>query len=115
MHTTAIFPSLISTDAAASGPLTSNIIAFASLSSKRDSSVDAGKKQEVKNIREKIKKFINELKKDYFSQSPEEVLQTLQISLPAMEMLVELVKKFHEKFSAKKREKNLSFFIYITN
>lgn len=80
---------------------------FASLSSKRDSSVDAGKKQEVKNIREKIKKFINELKKDYFSQSPEEVLQTLQISLPAMEMLVELVKKFHEKFSAKKREKNL--------
>lgn len=80
---------------------------FARLSSKKEVGVSDGKKNQVKLIREEIKKAISDLKKNYFFQTGEEMLEDIKAMKTAMQILIELTKDFAAAFASKKADKNL--------
>lgn len=80
---------------------------FARLSGKKEEGVREEKKSQVKAIRDDIKKVINDLKKNYFFQSPEEMLADLQAMKQQVEVLINLTKDFAAAFADKKADKNL--------
>ena len=73
----------------------------------RDKNVSKEKIEEVKNLREQMKDIVDELKDDYFYQSPQEMAKDMKICFPYMEELVELVKRFAKRFDEKKRQENI--------
>lgn len=80
---------------------------FARFSAKKAKDVDEGLKEQVKTLREEEKEILKELGTRFFAWK-EETLLLLQKSCRApMEKLAELVLAFRERFSEKKREKNL--------
>ena len=80
---------------------------FARLSGKKEEGVSDEKKSQVKSIRDDIKKVINDLKKNYYFQSPEEMLADLQAMSRQVEVLINLTKDFAAAFADKKSDKNL--------
>lgn len=80
---------------------------FARLSGKKEEGVSEEKKSQVKAIRDDIKKVINDLKKNYFFQSPEEMLADIQAMKKQVEVLINLTKDFAIAFANKKSDKNL--------
>lgn len=82
-------------------------IQFQRLSSKRDNEILAEKKTRVKAIREQIKKTILDMKKNYFFQSPEEMLSDFIACSKPMQVLIELTKEFSIAYQKEKEEKNL--------
>ncbi|MDO4518746.1 MAG: helicase-exonuclease AddAB subunit AddA [Eubacteriales bacterium] len=80
---------------------------FTKLSRKRDENVDDVLKSRVKDLRDDYKKIIDELKKDYFCETEESILEDINESRKALEVLVNLTRKFIKAFAEKKREKNL--------
>lgn len=80
---------------------------FARLSGKKEEGVSEEKKNQVKAIRDDIKKVINDLKKNYYFQSPEEMLTDLQAMSRQVEVLINLTKDFAAAFADKKTDKNL--------
>lgn len=82
-------------------------LAFDRLSNKKDTSVEAWKKERVKELREEVKKGLKDLAAQYFFQSPEEMLQDLQAVNQVMQVLFDLTLEFMEEFAKKKEEKNL--------
>jgi len=80
---------------------------FARLSGKKEEGVSDDKKNQVKTIREEFKKAITDLKKNYFFQAEEEMLEDIKAMKPAMEVLIELTKDFAVAFANKKSDKNL--------
>lgn len=82
-------------------------VSFARLSNKKASDVEPEKKENVKQLRDDLKRILQDLGKTFFAQTQEEFLQILQMTLPVMKVFVKLVRDFHEMFSMKKREKNL--------
>lgn len=83
---------------------------FARLSSKRDEQVDEGKKAQVKELRERMKKSLKDLKETYFSCPLEEVWELLKMAASPTEVLISLVKEFADRYQEKKRSKNLADF-----
>lgn len=61
----------------------------------------------VKSIRDDIKKKISELINNTFSVTPEEMLINIKGAYPTIKKLTEIVLEFGEKFSQKKKEKNI--------
>jgi len=82
-------------------------ISFARLSSKREEGVLPEKKDQVKALRDDIKKALKDLESQFFYQSPQEMLQDMQSVSPVMRVLFELTIEFMEAFTKKKEEKNL--------
>ncbi len=82
-------------------------ISYARLSSKKEEGVSQYKKDNVKLLREELKKGIKDLSGQFFYQSPEEMLTDLQAVKGAMKVLIKLTIDFTEQFAAKKEEKNL--------
>lgn len=82
-------------------------LAFDRLSNKREASVEAWKKEQVKELREEVKKGLKDLAAQYFFQSPEEMRKDLQAVNQVMQVLFELTLEFMEEFAKKKEEKNL--------
>lgn len=80
---------------------------YARLSSKKDEHVSEVKKEQVKLLREQMKKSLKSLQEQYFYVSAEEVFEDLRGSREVMEVLIELTCEFSKRFADKKREKNL--------
>lgn len=84
-----------------------NLEKWPRLASNKDKSVNEDKIVLVKTLRDNWKDSISELKKTYFSQSPEEQKKDMETCYPVVKMLTELVKEFEKAFLEKKAEKNL--------
>lgn len=84
-----------------------NNIKWTRLSSKRDENIDEEKKSKVKSLRESIKKGINDLSKNYFFQSEEEMLKDIMGTKVTMNVLIDITIEYAEEYEKKKREKNL--------
>ena len=83
-------------------------ISFGRLKSiKKDKVSDENAQNTVKSIRDDIKKKISELINNTFSVTPEEMLINIKGAYPTIKKLTELVLEFGEKFSQKKKEKNI--------
>ncbi|MDF2589346.1 MAG: hypothetical protein K0S41_3187 [Anaerocolumna sp.] len=80
---------------------------FARLSSKRDEGVNDEKKNQVKLIREEVKKAITDLKKNYFFQPVEEMLDDIKAMKNTMEVLIQICKDFSKLYAEKKTDKNI--------
>ena len=80
---------------------------FARLSAKKDPLVSDGKKEQVKELRELVKKCLKSIQDQYFYKSPAAMAKDIRDSKDQMEVLTGLTCAFHERFIAKKREKNL--------
>lgn len=77
------------------------------LSRKKDEDVDSTKREQVKAIRDEVKKAVVDIKKNYFYQSEEEMLTDLQKVAPVMKVLIDLTVEFAERYAGAKEEKNL--------
>ena len=77
------------------------------LSRKKDEDVDPTKREQVKAIRDEVKKAVVDIKKNYFYQSEEEMLADLQNVAPVMKVLIDLTIEFAERYAGVKEEKNL--------
>ncbi|WP_428817537.1 helicase-exonuclease AddAB subunit AddA [Clostridium butyricum] len=83
-------------------------ISFGRLKSiKKDKVSDENAQNTVKSIRDDIKKKISELINNIFSVTPEEMLINIKGAYPTIKKLTEIVLEFDEKFSQKKKEKNI--------
>ena len=80
---------------------------FARLSAKKIPEQDEDKKIQAKTFREEEKDIIKELSARYFCCSEDELLELLYCCRSPVESLVKLTCGFQEKFSQKKREKNI--------
>lgn len=84
-----------------------NIRKFAVLSRKKDEEVSDEKREQVKLLRDQIKKGIASLQEQYFYQSPQEMLEELKAGKVSAQMLLMLASEFGLRFTEKKRERNL--------
>ncbi len=82
-------------------------ITWKRLSAKKDDSVDVDKRDQVKALREKVKKMMKDITAMYFYEAPEEILKDMEESADSMQVLTDLVKQFSEAFSRKKQSKNM--------
>ncbi len=80
---------------------------FGRLPSKKDPTIDAEKREQVKNERDKIKKGLQNLQAQFFFQSPEEMLKDMQKTRASMEALIELTIEFSAAYRKKKEEKGV--------
>lgn len=84
-----------------------NSAAWKRLSTKKDESVDVDKREQVKLLREKVKKMTKDMAAMYFYEEPREIICDMADAADAMAVLSDLVKQFAESFSAKKQSKNI--------
>lgn len=82
-------------------------ISFARLSSKKEEGVMPEKKDQIKALREEIKKGIKDITAQFFFQSSEEMLKDILQVGKVMGVLFDLTLAFMEDFEKKKEEKNL--------
>lgn len=80
---------------------------FARLGVKKDSSVLAEKREQVKKERERTKAMLTGLKEKYFYAPPSLWAEDMRRAAPALRTLADLTLSFKERLDAKKREKNL--------
>ena len=80
---------------------------FARLSGKKAEGVDENLKEQVKALREEEKDILKELGSRYFAWKEETLTVLLNCCREPMEMLVQLTLDFKERFSERKREKNV--------
>lgn len=79
---------------------------FAALSRKKMPEAAEEKKNQVKNLRDFVKKTLTDLKKSYFSVRPAAMAENIRRMYPRMAVLVQLVKEFSEKYQQAKEAKN---------
>lgn len=82
-------------------------LSFARLSNKKEEGVLLEKKEQVKALREEIKKGLKDLKNQFFFQTPMEMLKDLQAVKAVMKSLFDVTLSFMEAFAKKKEEKNI--------
>jgi ATP-dependent helicase/nuclease subunit A len=83
-------------------------VSFGRLKSiKKDMISDEDAQNAVKRIRDDIKKKVSELINSTFSLTPEKMLSNIQGSYPYIKKLTEMVLEFSDRFSKKKKEKNI--------
>ncbi|WP_160693178.1 helicase-exonuclease AddAB subunit AddA [Clostridium sp. C2-6-12] len=83
-------------------------VSFGRLKSiKKDMVSDEEAQNTVKRIRDDIKKKISELTNSTFSLAPDQMLNNIQRTYPYMKKLTQMVLEFRDRFSKKKREKNI--------
>ncbi len=83
---------------------------FARLSSKKDASVDEGKKNAVKAMRDVAKKALGKIEKEYLNHDLIELEELISQCFPAISIYVDMTIAFMEKLDEKKRKKNLIHF-----
>ncbi|SHO52007.1 UvrD-helicase domain-containing protein [Anaerocolumna xylanovorans] len=82
-------------------------ISFARLSGKRQEGVDAAKKEQVKGIRDKVKKAVSDMVGSYYFQSEEEMVSDITAMKDSIEVMIRICRDFTERFQKKKAEKNV--------
>lgn len=80
---------------------------WARLSPKKDENVREDKKNRVKNIRNDIKKAVDDLEKQFFFQDADAMLSDMQQLQKPMCTLLDLTKEFKEAYSKEKEEKKV--------
>ena len=84
-----------------------SIFKWERLSSKKDDSVNADKREWVKEKRTQIKKELDKIRERYFYQSPEEMLADMQKVSLVMDVLVNLSIEFVDRYQEKKEERGI--------
>ncbi|MBP3618302.1 MAG: helicase-exonuclease AddAB subunit AddA [Lachnospiraceae bacterium] len=81
-------------------------LSFERLSTKKFPSSEE-KKARAKKLRDTYKAMIEELRKDYFFASPEQMAEDMAAMAPLLQVLVELCREYGERFAKKKAEKGV--------
>ena len=74
---------------------------------KLDKSVDEGLKEEVKGLRDKGKKILQDMQKGLFGKNPEAAIEDLHAMYPYMQYLYQLIFAFNAGYQEKKKEKGI--------
>ena len=74
---------------------------------KKDDSVSAEKREQVKNLHDKIKNMVKKMQTSYFNLPFETVFRQAKTAAEAVESLVDLSLEFMERLKAKKTDKKL--------
>lgn len=82
-------------------------IGFARLSSKKEEGVDLRKKEQVKGVRDKIKKAVSDIVNNFYFQAEEDMVSDIAAMKPHIEVLIRLCRDFSERFQQRKNEKNV--------
>ena len=82
-------------------------IAYQTLSRKKDESVSADKREQVKILRDQMKKLVNDLKAEYFYDEESGIRKDMLESHGVMQVIVRLVTAFAREFNRQKRSKNM--------
>ncbi len=82
-------------------------INFARLSGKKEDGVDPAKKEQVKGIRDKVKKTVGDMASSYYFQSEEDMALDMAAMKPHVEVMIRLCRDFSESFQKRKAEKNV--------
>ena len=82
-------------------------LSFPTLAANRKKEVSKEKASYVKGLREEAKKLLQDLKKQYFYQSMEEMTADLKVCFPAVRELAELVELFACRYEEAKQNQNL--------
>ena len=77
------------------------------LSAKKDETISDEKKNQVKKQRDKVKDFIKDIQATCLFEEPNELAKDMKMSGVSMEVLVALVLEFGNRFSEKKKSKNI--------
>lgn len=77
------------------------------LSAKKDKSVSPEKRDQVKALRDQMKKLVKDLAATYFYERPKELLEDMESSYGVMKVFTELVIRFGEAFAEQKQRKNM--------
>ena len=77
------------------------------LSPKKDETVSAEKKEQVKRLREQVKKLFQDMRESYFYAPRKEWQKEMEKTCPSMEMLSRLVKRFSDMLRDRKQSRNL--------
>lgn len=88
-------------------------IAFGRLPGKKDESVDEELKKKAQNLRNQVKKQIEEIREAYFSLSPEQVVSRMQQTEKPVRTLLKLVCQLKQKLDERKRKENVIDFADI--
>ena len=80
---------------------------FVRRSAKKDASVSEEKKTLAAGLRDQAKKALQDVKKQYFIQPPEEIRETLTLLRKPVETLEGLVREYGLRFAGAKAEKNI--------
>ena len=80
---------------------------FARLSGKKEEGVSDEKKNQVKALRDEVKKAIGDFVKNYFFQSEEEMFEDIVKMKDSMDVLIDLCIDFTKAFQEKKSDKNM--------
>lgn len=68
---------------------------------------DENLEKRVLNLRNRVKDGVKSMQKNYFSRTPDQVLEDIRRAAPFVQVLVNLVQEFGEDYAAAKRKKNL--------
>src|SRR5690606_7639762 len=82
-------------------------IVFGKLKPARGEDLDKRLQEGVKALRDKAKKQVSELREQLFARTPEDYLAEMRFIAPYMELLVELVIAFGERYTQAKLGKRL--------
>lgn len=82
-------------------------LSFERLSAKKDAAVSAEKKENVKRIRDEVKKELGNMAKKYFGFSKETIVRQMEENAEIEKTLIDTVLLFGNRFEARKREKNI--------
>lgn len=82
-------------------------IQFGRLPSKKDDSVDAGKKELAKELRNQVKDTVKSLKEQFFSTLLEGTIVQLQACKQPVEVLIDLTLEFGRRLQERKQEKKI--------
>ena len=81
---------------------------FLALSRKKmPSDTEEEKKEAVKNVRNRMKKALENLEKQFFYMSPDDILEIEKMAAPARKELIHLTLEFSRRFTLKKRKRNI--------
>lgn len=81
--------------------------AFGRLPGKKDDSVEPELRLKAQNIRNSVKKQIEEVKTGYLLLSPEQLLHRMELTREPVEELLKLVLTFKERLDERKRKENI--------
>lgn len=82
-------------------------VQFDRLPSKKDDTISVSKRELAKGLRNEVKETLQEIRRDFFFQTKEQVEAQMKVCGAAVDALVDLTLQFKEAFDEKKREKNL--------
>lgn len=91
------------------GPLKDRLsaAAFGRLPAARQKDIDPDKKEQVKAIRDRVKKGVLKCKESYAAQTMEEIYEGIAGCAPAVRELIDLTGQFMERYQQAKKERDL--------